>query len=215
MQTQSQWQKTGAVCLALGGILYLLAEKISSTGWRDPVYSYLQNYISDLGIASCGITPDGRNICSPLHNVMNAGFAVEGILFFMACWLLRPIFNGAGRHVFLFSGLLHGIGGVLIALFHSGGSTGGVTLHQAGAVLAIAGGNVCLLSAGWMKRRSTGWWKFSLFSLILGCLGLVSMVTISFDLMPTGFIERMSVYPITLWQIFTGLWILTFRTQRA
>lgn len=215
MQTQSQWQKTGAACFALGGILYLLAEKISSTGWRDPSYSYLHNYISDLGIASCGMTPDGRDICSPLHNVMNAGFAAEGILFFIACWLLRPLFSAPGRHVFLFSGLLHALGGVLIALFHSGGSTGGVTVHQAGAVLAIAGGNVCLLSAGWMKLHSTGWRAFSLFSLALGCTGLVSMVTISFDILPTGLIERISVYPITFWQIFTGFWILTFRTQRA
>ncbi|PKE30898.1 DUF998 domain-containing protein [Rahnella sp. AA] len=215
MQTNVNWQKKGALCFTVGGILYLLAEKISSTGWRDPSYSYLHNYISDLGIASCGMTPDGRDICSPLHNVMNAGFAAEGILFFMACWLLRPIFPGAGRQVFILSGLLHAIGGVLIALFHSGGSTGGVTVHQAGAVMAIAGGNVCLLSAGWMKFRSAGWRVFSLFSLALSGIGLVSMVTISFDILPTGLIERMSVYPITFWQIFTGFWILSFRTENA
>ena len=207
MRTLSGWQKGGALCFTLGGVQYLLAEKISALAWHTPDYSYRQNYISDLGIASCGMTADGRDICSPLHILMNSGFAMEGILFFIGCWLMRPVFHESGRSLFLLSGLLHAVGGVMIALFHSGGGTGGVTLHQTGAVMAIAGGNLCLLSAAWMKRNSAGWREFSWLSLMLGVVGLVSMFTISLDVLPVGIIERMSVYTITGWQIVAGIWL--------
>ncbi|QLK61325.1 DUF998 domain-containing protein [Enterobacteriaceae bacterium Kacie_13] len=201
------WQKGGGLCFTLGGAQYLLAEKISALAWHAPDYSYRQNYISDLGIASCGMTADGRDICSPLHTLMNSGFAIEGILFFSACWLLRRIFHEPGRSLFLLFGLLHGMGGVMIALFHSGGGTDGVTLHQTGAVMAIGGGNLCLLSAAWVKRNSDGWRVFSRLSLLLGGVGLVSMFTISLNVLPVGIIERMSVYTITCWQIVVGIWL--------
>jgi len=208
MLTSSAWQKWGALCFTLGGLQYLVAEKVSALAWRDPAYSYRENYISDLGIATCGMTADGRDICSPLHQVMNSGFALEGLLFFIACVLLRRVFNGHGQSLFLIFGFLHGLGGVLIALFHSGGGTGGVTLHQAGAMMAIGGGNLCLLTAGWMKRHDTGWRVFSVFSLLAGVVGLISMFTISLNVLPVGIIERMSVYTITLWQTITGFFLL-------
>lgn len=211
MLTLSGWQRAGALCFTLGGLQYLLAEKITSLAWQAPEYSYLQNYISDLGIVSCGLTADGRDICSPLHLLINSGFAMEGILFFIACWLLRRVFHEKGRTLFICFGLIHGLGGVLIALFHSGGGTGGVTLHQAGAVMAIGGGNLCLLTAGWMKRHSTGWKEFSLLSLILGGAGLISMLTLSLDVLPVGLIERISVYTITGWQCVTGILLLIKR----
>ena len=207
MRTLSGWQKGGALCFTLGGLQYLLAEKISALAWHEPDYSYRQNYISDLGIASCGPTADGRAIYSPLHMLMNSGFAIEGLLFFIACVLLRRVFNEQGQSLFLLFGLLHGIGGVMIALFHSGGGTGGVTLHQTGAVMAIGGGNLCLLSVAWMKRNSAGWRGFSWLSLMLGVVGLVSMFMISLDVLPVGMIERMSVYTITGWQVVTGFWL--------
>ncbi|MDN0089343.1 DUF998 domain-containing protein [Yersinia nurmii] len=214
MLAQIRWQKIGAWCFTFGGLQYLLVEKISAFAWLMPVYSYRRNYISDLGIPLCGLLADNRQICSPLHWVMNIGFAVEGILFLLACWLLRPIFNGRLRHAFLLFGLLHGAGGVIIALFHSGGGSGGdilhqITFHQIGAVMAIGSGNLCLLAAGWMQRDRAGFYYFSQLSLGLGGLGLLSMLLIPLNLLPVGMIERASVYPITLWQIFTGIFLLT------
>jgi len=203
-------RKIGAGCFILGGAVYLLAEKISALAWHVPAYRYMQNYISDLGIPVCGVLADGRAICSPRHVVMNMGFAAEGILFFLACFLIGSGCRPRGRWLFLLTGLLHGIGGVMIALFHSGGGNGGITLHQAGAVLAIAGGNLCLLTAGMLlrghsRRRDRQWGGISL---LLGTVGLLSMLIIPLNLLPTGLIERASVYPITCWQILTGLWLL-------
>jgi hypothetical membrane protein len=185
MRSHTGWQKWGALCFSLGGLQYLLAEKLSALSWVNPRYSYSQNYISDLGIP----------FRSPLHNLMNSGFAIEGVLFFIACWLLRHNFNGIGRVVFI-------------------GETTGLTLHQVGAVMAIAGGNLCLITVGCVMCFNAGFRRYGALSLILGCLGLLCMVTITYNIFPIGIIERASVYPITLWQILTGLGLL-INSRRA
>ncbi|MBP2167270.1 putative membrane protein [Erwinia toletana] len=209
MNLLSRWQKIGACCFTLGGLQYLLAERVTALAWQQPRYFYRQNYISDLGIPQCG-----PQICSPLYAVMNSGFALEGILFFSACWLLRGLFSGWGRTLLLLTGLLHAVGGVMIALFHSGGATEGVTLHQAGAVMAIGGGNLCLISVGaWLLRRGESR-IYSWLSLLAGILGLLCMLAIPQGWLPVGLIERAAVYPITVWQILTGMMLLLKANKR-
>ncbi|MCQ4093182.1 DUF998 domain-containing protein [Erwinia persicina] len=194
-------QRAGALCFAAGGLLYLLAERLSALAWHHPAYRYSHNYISDLGIPGCG-----PQICSPLHDVMNAGFAAEGLLFILACGLLRRQIPGLTGGAALLAGGLHGTGGMLIALFHSGGPAAGITLHQIGAVMAIGGGNLCLIAVGLAGRRVSG--VYASFSLILGVCGLVCMLAIPWVPVHVGLIERAAVYPITLWQIVTGVSLL-------
>lgn len=216
MSLRKTWQTVGALCFMAGGVIYLLAEKITALGWREPLYRYADNYISDLGVAQCGVMPDSRVICSPLHAVMNSGFALEGMLFFVACWLLRPLFTGtAGRWLVLF-GLLHGIGGLLIAAFHSEPTEtvlAGVSVHQFGAFLAIVGGDLALLAAGWSRWNDANWRGFSRVSGVLGLFGLLSVVILTTGILPTGLAERGAVYPITFWQLFTGCYLLTRPTD--
>lgn len=148
---------------------------------------------------------------------MNSGFAAEGLLFFCGCLLLFPRVNN--RWALLLAGV-HGAGGVLIALFHSGGIASGITLHQTGAVMAIGGGNLCLIAVGLHAiflapganedRRLRA--RFGYFSLLLGGFGLLSMLAIPSALFPIGIIERASVYPITTWQIVTGFALLINRS---
>lgn len=212
MQTKNDGYTLGALCFALGGLFYLLAEKMTALSWGDPLYRYTANYISDLGVTQCGTMPDGRRLCSPLHSVMNTGFVVEGVLFFLACWLLRPGFTGLAGKLFLIFGFLHGLGGVIIAIFHSepqGVMLGSVSAHQLGAVLAIIGGNLTVLAAGASQWQKPGWQGFSLLSVTLGCAGLLSVVILTQGVLPVGLIERCSVYAITFWQIFTGLYLLS------
>lgn len=217
MQQAKKSQIGGALSFMFGGIVYLLAEKIAAVGWHQPAYSYINNYISDLGVAQCGVMPDGRDICSPLYGVMNSGFALEGVLFFIACWLLRPLFSGLSGRLMLLFGLLHGVGGILIALFHSEPSDTvflGVSLHQFGAFLAIVGGNLTLLCAGWSQWNKPSWLMFSRLSWLLGVFGLLSVVVLTRDILPTGVAERGSVYSITFWQIFTGISLLVVSSNK-
>ncbi len=204
-------QKLGGLCFMLGGVVYLLAEKIASLSWNTPFYRYSTNYISDLGVAQCGVMTDGRDLCSPLHVVMNSGFIIEGVLFLIACWCLKPLFTGFAGKLFLTFGLLHGVGGVLIAVFHSepqGAMLGNMSVHQFGAVLAIIGGNLTLLSAGWSRWHSPQWRIYSRLSWVLGVIGLLNVMILTTGVLPTGLAERGSVYSITFWQIFTGVYLL-------
>lgn len=197
----------GALCFISGGIIYLLAETMAALAWRPAPYRYLQYYISDLGNPGCVALASGPEVCSDLHWVMNSGFALEGILFMLACWLLRSLFSGVGQRLFLLLGALHALGGVMIAFFHSSGTGVEGNLHYLGAILAIAAGNLCLLTAGglWPAARAG---SYARLSLLLGCIGLVSMLLIPMHLLPVGLIERAAVYPITAWQIFTGLQLI-------
>lgn len=40
----------GAVLLGINALIFVGTEAIAAAGWRDPVYSYAYNYISDLGV---------------------------------------------------------------------------------------------------------------------------------------------------------------------
>ena len=60
--------------------LFLTAQLVAGSGWRVP-YSWSANNISDLGNITCGSWGDDRrDVCSPLHVVMNVGFVATGLL---------------------------------------------------------------------------------------------------------------------------------------
>lgn len=94
-----------------------------------PAYSYVHDYISSLGVPAR----------SPRAGMMNAAFAVQGVLLLLGALLLA----GASRHTRLFVGLvaLNTVGNVVVAAVHSGSP-----LHGWGALLAIAGGNAAILA---------------------------------------------------------------------
>lgn len=85
---------------------------------------------------------------------------------------------------------------------------GSVSVHQFGATLAIVGGNLTLLSAGWSQWNRPQWKIFSRLSWMLGVIGLLNVVILTLDILPTGLAERSSVYSITFWQIFIGVYLL-------
>lgn len=97
MQIKNHGYTFGALCFVLGGLQYLLAEKITALSWTTPFYSYVANYISDLGVAQCGVMPDGRDLCSPLHAVMNGGFMIEGGAVFYCLLLAKTAVYGVRR----------------------------------------------------------------------------------------------------------------------
>lgn len=217
MTITSNWQKIGALCFVIGGLQFLLAEKISALAWMQPVYSYASNYISDLGIPLCGLQSDGRFFCSPLYWVMNSGFIIEAVLFFLACLLLRNYFSGWAKILFLGFGFLHAIGGITIGIFPSFPEPalwGTFSVHRFGAALTIIGGNLCILTTGvaalHKNNTQTFIGLFAGLSIVLGCIGILNVLILTLDVVPVGLIERGSVYTITLWQIITGLGILLF-----
>lgn len=165
-----------------GAFVYLTLEAVAAVAYR-PRYSYIHNFISDLGVPG---------IHSPLAWLMNIGFCVQGSLFFAGAAAVSR------TGPFLACAAANGVGNVLIAIFHSGSA-----MHAVGAVMAIVGGNAAILAGssiigGWHRRVSIGLGVFGLLSFVLFVIDLKTAV------LPIGVLERCSVYSITGWQLLTG-----------
>jgi len=209
----------GALWL-LAGLLYLASE--TATAIAFPGYSYARNYISDLGVPYLG-TIDGRVLNSPLAGVMNiGGFILDGVLFATAAVVTRRAVRSGWQagNVFLILALLHSLGTIGVGTIHSGPrelAAGIHYLHVIGAGMAIVGGNAALIAAAFAARRFGAPWPYRRVSAVLGLLGLLGIVALEIGAfgLPAGMLERASVYPITAWEIITGLAILAARRRSA
>ncbi|WP_347558025.1 DUF998 domain-containing protein [Robbsia sp. KACC 23696] len=218
-QRISDSAKVGGLCFAAAGLLYLAAETISAAAWHTPPYSYARNYISDLGVAGCGILFHGRPICSPLHGLMNIGFMLEGLLFFIANLIVSGQTTRPWRFGIVMLGLLHGVGMLLVGYYHGSEAAledGSLRYHLLGAQLAIVSGNVALIAYGCAHRQIGLSRRFASLSIVLGSVGLLSAVTLVSLLttLPRGLLERGSVYSIMIWEIVTGS-MMAWRNRSA
>ena len=199
----------GALAFILAGVVYVLSEAIAAAAWTSPRYSYLYNYISDLGVP-VPQTYDGRVVNSPLAWVMNTGFILEGVLFVMGAVLLADLFVGLRRHLFVAFALAHGAGIVLVGLVHETADAG--QLHFGGALASIIFGNLTALLVGvsWRRLGLRGW--FGMLCIVLPLLGLASELVLVlgvFGVQLDGLWERGGVYSITLFEIGLGIVELT------
>ncbi len=199
--------------LLLGSVIYLAAEAITAASWKSPSYSYAENWISDLGSATSGVF-QGRELNSPLHAVMNAGFIVQGLLIGIAIVLLSRTIVGRTRRFTAVMGVIIAVGYVLVGTFHGSlqaEQDGTLALHFTGAALAIFGGNTLALVLGLHWRRSAGTRTLGLLSIVIGALGLLAAVvlmsTFNADV-PSGLIERCSVYTTVLWELVVAVALL-------
>jgi hypothetical membrane protein len=205
----------GAVWIA-AAVVYLVAEVVTAAAF--PGYSYATNYISDLGVPEVG-TFQGRAIDSPRHRVMNAAFVVSGILYLVAAMIAVRASTSGPRKTFLVFAAVYAIGISLVGLFHGSqesADNGLAALHVGGAGMAIIGGNLAVITAGVSARRSSHRsLPASLYapaSVALGAIGLVSLLMLQIDssstaitLLADGTWERLAVYPVTAWQLLTGV----------
>ncbi|GAA1563395.1 DUF998 domain-containing protein [Brevibacterium picturae] len=206
--------RTAAWAFTAGPVLFLTGEAISAAAWQTPSYSYLTNWISDLGVPDAG-TFQGRQIDSPLHLVMNTGFVLGGIAFLIGVLLLARTLSGRARRSARILGIITAAGYILVGAFHTSTaamSDGTIGLHFAGAFLVILGGNILAIILG------IHWWKHSVTrglghaSAALGALGLVAVIVLAFTATsdaPNGLIERVAVYTILLWQLRVALHLKT------
>ncbi len=182
-----------AVAWITGPLSYLILEAVAAAAF--PHYGYARNFISDLGTAA-----------SPRAWVMNAAFCVQGTLFLVGAVLLARAFETRRAPLFLGLAAANMAGNLLIAVFHSGPSPT-AWVHATGAVLAIVGGNAAILAGspiigGWHRAVSVALGAFGLLSFVFFVVALQNET-------PTAVWERCSVYSITAWELFTGVWVLS------
>jgi hypothetical membrane protein len=202
----------GAIALA-AIVEYVIGEGLTALAWKNPVYSYIHYYISDLGVEGPPTVFQGRHIYSPIYWVVNTGFAVEGVLAIAAALLLRPLFSQKKwRFTLPLLAVIHGVGIIMVAIVH--GSPGEMNkpigiLHVIGAAMAIIFGNIECICAGIAARQNGAplWYKsYSIFMGLLGIAGLLTLIML--HSIPPGITERISVYTIIFWDITTGVFLL-------
>jgi hypothetical membrane protein len=211
----------GAVVLVVNALQWVIAEAVTAAAWSDPPYSYARNYISDLGVPDCGTKFQGREICSPSHALMNTSFALQGILFAAGVLLLAgTLGEGRRRRVVSALAVAHGVGFVLVGLFHgsANGSSYSLVLHVVGASVGILCANTLAIMAGASRDLglSLGLPKpYRVFSVTVGVLGLLSELLVAVSTRTAGVFERGGVYSWLLWSTVTGVLVLVRQFRRA
>ena len=206
----------------LSVLQYFVAESAVIAAWagRNPTTAG-PDYISDLGAVHCGIH-EGRDVCSPLHAVMNASFVVQGLGMLVGALLLssallcvaaRPgvrLAFGPGHRVPWFTALAAkvltftaGTGTVIVGLVPE--DAGWFAVHLTGALMYFIGGALALLLLGalWLRQSPLGWFILACGAVSFGAL-VIGGVT-GMDVPEPGTLERFMGYPVTIGLATTGL----------
>jgi hypothetical membrane protein len=175
---------------------------------RYPNYTTNRNYLSDLG-ATChrGLVVTPCVIVSPSSFIWNTTLALMGLLSLVSAVL----FYGATRNKGF--SILFGVWG-LGALIAGAVPETLLSVHQLGSLAAFVGGSIAAMVA--FRFLSS---PLKYFSLVLGLLSFASLIPVTFSGpfyrwngifgLGLGGIERMVVYPIVIWEIAFGAYLMS------
>ena len=208
---KTETTKYGSYAFVIAGIYFLLAEFVSAVSTGLPLFEvYTQNTISALGVPG---------YISPIDWLMNSGFVVLGVLLIIGFHLgLSPLIKKWKILEYALT-FVTAIGLFVIAAIHAGNP-----IHQIGALMAIVGGGVLLMTAAFALDTSKSYktdplflsngrsYKIASFSLgLIAILFLIVMIIFMgnprleiIEAVP----ERISVYALILWSFLTGIYLL-------
>ncbi len=196
------------------GVLYFVAEFASASLWSGGVYSFRENFVSDLGVTVCRDIA-GSFVCSPGNAIMNTGFIVQGVVIGIGGVLASHLLLSHRRVRFVVMALLvlSAVGTILVGLFHGSfglPSTGLNRIHRLGALLAIVAGNAGILvfAGAAMKHGPRRWASFGILAGTVGLASLLLFRTPVENILGSGTVERLAVNPIILWTIATGILLI-------
>ena len=203
----------GALIFLINGLFYLTGEYVAALGTGYSLKEvYLRNFISSLGVYPNLIVEGVPVGFSKLAIIMNIDFIVTGIGFLVAYYFLifKMLKSKKYSLLYLITPVLFAVGSVLVGVYQ-GGVPSEDGLHGLGARLSFLGGNLTLIISGvsLLKNRK----GYSIVSIILGLIGLISASFMNNALTNNlsevvAIYERLTVYPITIWQLMTGLTFL-------
>ena len=207
----------GALIFLINGLFYLTGEYVAALGTGYSLKEvYLRNFISSLGVYPNLIVEGVPVGFSKLAIIMNIDFIVTGIGFLVAYYFLifKMLKSKKYSLLYLITPVLFAVGSVLVGVYQ-GGVPSEDGLHGLGARLSFLGGNLTLIISGvsLFKNRK----GYSIVSIILGLIGLISASFMNNALTNNltevvAIYERLTVYPITIWQLMTGLTFLKENT---
>ncbi|AJW40901.1 DUF998 domain-containing protein [Rhodococcus sp. 15-725-2-2b] len=124
----------------LSVVQFVLVEYIVSATWRG-LYSYRNNYISELGIPFCG--PTGNWPCSELYVLLNASMVLFGVAIAAVggSWYIVRRIDGRAASFFVVAGA----GAITAGVVNQGVN---YPIHSFGATVFFVFGNFGLVIAG-------------------------------------------------------------------
>ena len=202
----------GGVAWIVGTLVYFIAQPLVASAWT-PGYSWLHNYISDLGDTACGsfAVPHGTAmyVCSPRHGAMNSAFIVNGVLLGCGAVALRNFWPQ--RTVTRRAIALLLIAAVLKVVVGLAPENVDVSLHLLGALNVPLGSvAILMLSASAGQSRPA----VSVVGTVLAIIGLAgSALSIAAQFGTTalyfglgvGGMERVATYPGSAWALIVGI----------
>jgi hypothetical membrane protein len=155
--------------------------------------------------------------------LMNGAFYLQGALLLVGAVMVTRAVARRGI-VFLFFTTAATIGYFLVATVHGGSplaAGNGSRLHMAGALLVFICGNLAIAAGSSIVVGAVDarWW-YRAVSLLLAAVGLVAFLLLAnynvwtHKYAPVGLVERVPVYSILAWQVFSAVVLLT-RPRRS
>jgi hypothetical membrane protein len=206
ISTPSRLVRLGAFAFILATVQFYIIHLIVESAWPRS-YSWLLYNISDLGNVTCGMwngSDNLRYVCSPLHTWMNLSLMAQGSLLVLGvistwnAWRSKVV-NIAPRILLI----MVGIGWFLAGFYPADVNE---NLHVLGAFLIFFLGNIgiILLEAPMRIKAKRA---FRRLSILLGVIGLTTTVLFlnhTYLGLGMGGMERLAVFPLQLWFLFTG-----------
>ena len=195
---KTETTKYGLYAFIIAGIYFLLAELASAVSTGLPLFEvYTQNTISALGVPG---------YISPIDWLMNSGFIVLGVLLIIGFHMGLSSRIKKWKAIEYALTFVTALGLFIIAAIHAGNP-----IHQIGALMAIVGGGVLLMTAAFALDTSKSY-KIASFSLgLIAILFLIVMIIFMgnprleiIEAVP----ERISVYALILWSFLTGVYLI-------
>jgi hypothetical membrane protein len=186
---------------------------VVAAAWHHPPYSWLTNYISDLGNTACArfAVPHGTPsyVCSPMHSAMNASFIVTGILTIAGAVLLHRFWpRRRSTNLALVLWIITGIGKIVVGLVPENTN---INLHLLAAFNVPVGCVAILLLSLSVRQTSRA---VGIAGIVLAVIGLAATAlstaaefagsSLYLGLGPGG-MERIADYPGSLWLLMTGI----------
>jgi hypothetical membrane protein len=188
----------------IASIQYLIISLVVARAFKT--YSYLHNYISDLGNTHCGLY-----ICSPKHQLMNISFVVIGVTMAVGAMFIYPLFKKSRASLVGFSFIaLGGLGSILVGWFPENTIR---SLHTSGAILDLFVANIGIVILGY-SLNVQGWLKiYTLFSGFIASLSFILFASKVYLGVGIGGMERLADYPQTIWLIISGFYLLATKSS--
>ncbi len=194
----------------LSGVYYLISEFVAIYYCSDSYSAYYAHTISELGVPIGSLWYGSKSTFSSMARVMNLALIINGIIF-LFCYsiLFVHYFRKPFYFLCLALALVVSVGSIFVGLFHGGNAIKG--MHDIGTVMVFAGGNILLILTGIFSNL-----KHRLYRILIIIFGLIGFLCGAYILVLTNqqflpMLERLTVYPIVFFEIYTGIIMIRAR----